>query len=96
MGSAAELCTQRARIPPEHSVLAVHNLTAPLAVCPRHRLVYWSCAHMVVFSMPFWWLQPITDNLATLFFNSYLSMLSNGDATSSDEADDRREGESRE
>ena len=58
-------------------MLAVHNLTAPLAVCPRHRLVYWSCAHMVVFSMPFWWLQPIADNVATLFFNAHLSVLAN-------------------
>ena len=40
-------------------------------------LIYWSFAHMFVFMMPFWWLQPIADNVATLFFNSYLSMLSN-------------------
>ena len=40
-------------------------------------LVYWSLAHMFVFLMPFWWLQPIADNIATLFFNSYLSILSN-------------------
>ena len=49
----------------------------------RDGMIYWSVALMVVFMMPFWWLQPITDNLATLFFNSYLSMLSNdGDPTS--------------
>lgn len=42
-------------------------------------LVYWSFAHMFVFMMPFWWLQPIADNIATLFFNSYLSILSNSD-----------------
>lgn len=41
-------------------------------------LIYWSFAHMAVFLMPFWWLQPIADNVATLFFNSYLSLLSNG------------------
>ena len=50
----------------------------------RDGLIYWSVALMVVFMMPYWWLQPITDNLATLFFNSYLSILSNADATSSE------------
>jgi hypothetical protein len=36
-------------------------------------LLFWSAAHMVVFLMPIWWLQPIADNLFTLVFNTYLS-----------------------
>jgi hypothetical protein len=39
----------------------------------RDGLVFWSFAHVVVFSMPIWWLQPIVDNLFTLVFNTYLA-----------------------
>ncbi|KAG8461879.1 hypothetical protein KFE25_013898 [Diacronema lutheri] len=38
-------------------------------------VLFWSAAHVVVFAMPFWWLQPIVDNTFTLFFNTYLAML---------------------
>mmetsp|Transcript_3874 Transcript_3874/g.8139 ORF Transcript_3874/g.8139 Transcript_3874/m.8139 type:complete len:261 (+) Transcript_3874:3-785(+) len=38
---------------------------------------FWSFAHMVVFLMPIWWLQPIVDNLFTLVFNTYLAFLAN-------------------
>ena len=40
----------------------------------RDGLVFWSGAHMVVFLMPIWWLQPIADKLFTLAFNTYLSL----------------------
>jgi hypothetical protein len=40
----------------------------------RDGLVFWTGAHMVVFLMPIWWLQPIADNLFTLAFNTYLSI----------------------
>lgn len=38
--------------------------------CWRDGVVFWSAAHVVVFAMPFWWLQPIVDNTFTLFFNT--------------------------
>jgi len=38
-------------------------------------VIFWSFAHIVVFSMPIWWLQPIADNLFTLVFNTYLAFV---------------------
>jgi len=43
----------------------------------RDGLLFWSAAHIVVFSMPIWWMQPITDNFFTLIFNAYLAYVSN-------------------
>jgi hypothetical protein len=43
----------------------------------RDGLIFWSMAHMVVFSMPIWWMQPIADNFFTLLFNTYLAYVSN-------------------
>lgn len=40
----------------------------------RDGLIFWSAAHVVVFAMPIWWLQPIMDNLFTLMFNTYLAI----------------------
>jgi|EP00966_Prymnesium_polylepis_P219949 hypothetical protein len=40
----------------------------------RDGLIFWSAAHIVVFAMPIWWLQPIMDNLFTLMFNTYLAI----------------------
>lgn len=34
---------------------------------------FWSVAHVLVFSLPAWWMQPIMDNLFTLCFNTYLA-----------------------
>ena len=53
------------------------EIKAKLMTAWRDGLVYWSCAHLVVFSIPVWWLQPLADNVATLFFNAYLSVLAN-------------------
>uniref|UniRef100_A0A7S0PXS7 Uncharacterized protein n=1 Tax=Coccolithus braarudii TaxID=221442 RepID=A0A7S0PXS7_9EUKA len=41
----------------------------------RDGLIFWSGCFVVVFAMPIWWLQPIMDNLFTLFFNTYLAMM---------------------
>ncbi|KAL3899812.1 MAG: hypothetical protein SGPRY_012581 [Prymnesium sp.] len=40
----------------------------------RDGLMFWSAAHIVVFAMPIWWLQPIVDNIFTLIFNVYLAI----------------------
>jgi len=45
----------------------------------RDGLVFWSAAHMVVFLMPIWWLQPIADNAFTLIFNTYLAIVAHRD-----------------
>jgi len=33
-------------------------------------------AHLALFSIPIWWVQPIADNLTTMIFNVYQSYLS--------------------
>lgn len=51
------------------------ELRAKLWQLRRDGLLFWSAAHIVVFSMPLWWLQPIADNFLTLLFNVYQSLL---------------------
>ena len=51
------------------------ELKAKLWTLRKDALVYWSAAHIFVFSMPVWWLQPIADNTLTLVFNVYQSLL---------------------
>lgn len=46
------------------------ELRAKFVKCWLDGVVFWSAAHVVVFAMPFWWLQPIVDNTFTLFFNT--------------------------
>ena len=65
---------------------ALNELSAKLGTAWRDGLIYWSFAHMVVFMIPYWWLQPIADNVATLAFNAYLSVLSNSDTSTKNEA----------
>lgn len=64
---------------------AVSELRRKLYGAWRNGLVYWSLAHVSIFMIPYWWLQPLADNVATMFFNAYLSILSNAEA---DEEDD--------
>jgi hypothetical protein len=62
---------------------AVSEVRQKLYVAWRDGLIYWSLAHVGIFMIPYWWLQPLADNVATMFFNAYLSVLSN-DETSDD------------
>ncbi|KAJ1615824.1 hypothetical protein T492DRAFT_896756, partial [Pavlovales sp. CCMP2436] len=58
----------------------VAELQGKFFKCWCDGVIFWSAAHVVVFSMPFWWLQPIIDNTFTLFFNTYLAMLAHAKA----------------
>ena len=51
------------------------ELRAKLWTLRRDGLVFWSMAHMALFSIPVYWMQPIADNLTTIIFNTYQSLL---------------------
>ena len=52
------------------------ELSAKLWTLRKDGLVYWSLAHLALFSIPIWWMQPIADNITTMIFNIYQSFLS--------------------
>ena len=52
------------------------ELRAKLWTLRKDGLVYWSLAHLALFSIPIWWMQPIADNITTMIFNIYQSFLS--------------------
>ena len=62
------------------------ELKAKLWTLRRDAIVYWSAAHIFVFSMPVWWLQPIADNSLTLIFNVYQSLLAHKELAKSTES----------
>jgi hypothetical protein len=53
----------------------------------RDGLAFWSTAHLVVFALPAWWMQPVVDNLATLVFNTYLALVAHAETDADAEAD---------
>ena len=57
------------------------------------RYRYWSLAHLALFSIPIWWVQPIADNVTTMIFNVYQSFLSH---QSLESAGSTRDSDSRE
>jgi len=59
---------------------AISEMRRKLYGAWRDGLVYWSLAHVCIFMIPYWWLQPLADNVATMFFNAYLSILSNDES----------------
>ena len=54
----------------------VLELRAKLWTLRRDGCLFWSLAHVALFSIPVWWLQPIADNLTSIVFNVYQSLLS--------------------
>ncbi len=56
-------------------------------------VAFFSVAHVLMFLVPFWWLQPVVDNLSTLIFNIWLARLSYLGVDDREDADEEEEGE---